>query len=164
MPRSGHGPWPQSVLNADDASDLVPALDFARITAQTVPAAACGGVVFLIDECLSPILRLVAAEFGYTSHFVHDFGWRTLKDGQLRPRILEKNLTLVTNNRDDWRSIMADETVHPGLIIIIENVPRPQEILHFVRVLVAIATIPDLVNAVVEVNSDGAVKAYALPS
>lgn len=149
--------WPPSVLRAPDASELVPALDAAVAASHGVPVAACPGVVFLIDECVTPLLRFAAAAFGYRAQVVYDLGWGTLKDWELRPKIIERNFTLITNNRDDWRAIVADEEVHPGLVVLIENAPRANEIRYFTRVLLAIAALPDLVNTVVEVDRDGTV-------
>ena len=154
--------WPPSVLRAPDASEIVPALDAAVVASRGVPAAACPGVVFLIDECVTPLLRLVAAVFGYRAQFVYDLGWGTLKDWELRPKIIERNFTLITNNRDDWRAIVADEELHPGLVVLIENAPRAKEVHYFTRVLLAIAALPDLVNTVVEVDRDGTVTRHLL--
>lgn len=160
---AGSRRWPDSVYGRHDTRDVERALDAARATASTVASGGCHGLKLLIDECVTPLLVAVAQEFGYVAHFIHHRGWGTLRDDQLLPRLLTDDLTIVTNNRTDWLGLLGEEDLHPGVIVIIENVPRAAEIEHFTRVMVAIAGLSGLVNTAVEVSADGTVRAYDLP-
>lgn len=155
--------WPPHLLRARDAGELVPALERARRAARELGGRRCAGVKFLIDECLSKELRVVAWEFGYEAEAMQHFRMTNLLDEQLHPLVMEGDFTLVTNNRDDWRALLGDEEVHPGLVVIIPNVPRPRQVELFTRALVAMADLDDLVNMVVEVDWTGQVTSAPLP-
>ena len=94
---------------------------------------------FLIDECLSPTLVGVAHEAGFEAYHVAHHGWAGLKDPQLFQRILAENFVFVTNNRDDFRALVGDVELHPGLVVILENAPRAVEIEFFRHALTEIA-------------------------
>ncbi|MSP01590.1 MAG: hypothetical protein EXR07_11170 [Acetobacteraceae bacterium] len=81
---------------------------------------------FLVDECLSPELTVMATNRGHgeSSHVV----WRKgngLKDWELRPLVLEGDWTFVTKNSIDFRGpprtprsrgAYADVELHGGLV------------------------------------------------
>lgn len=142
---------------------MAAALKRAASDAERIPPAACPGVHFLIDECVSLILVNVAHQFGYPADHVSHRGFRKLKDHELRPHVLQHDYTLVTNNRDDWVAIVGNEDLHPGLVVILENAPRAIEIGHFAAVLSRIATERSFVNRIAEVDARGRVELYDLP-
>lgn len=111
-------PWPSHLAGDTKAQS---ALDWSRKVSKEYGAKRCAGVMFLIDECLSPALTLVANHFGYVGHHVRDRGWQGLKDHELCPQLLANDLTLVTNDRDDWRELLGNEPVHPGLVVLIRR-------------------------------------------
>ncbi|MDZ4257887.1 MAG: DUF5615 family PIN-like protein [Gemmatimonadales bacterium] len=155
--------WPDVVYGLDDSEAVIRALDAASAAAADVPSAACNHLVLLIDECVTPLLRLVAHEFGYEAHFIHHRGWGGLKDPQLLKKLLSDDLTIVTNNYSDWVGLLGDSDLHPGLIVILENAPRSIELEHFTRVMLHVAGLSSLVNTAVEVGPDGHVESYPLP-
>ncbi len=78
-------------------------------------------------------------------------------------KLLEEEFILVTNNRDDFLGIMGDVELHPGLVVIMENVPRDQQMRLFGTALEALAQVSSMVNKVLEVSSDGSIAMYDLP-
>jgi hypothetical protein len=120
-------------------------------------------VHFLLDECVTPLLELVANAFGYRATFIHHRGWSTFKDHVLYHRLIEETLILVTNNRADWLALLGNTELHPGLVVIQENVPRARQMHYFTKCLVAIGALPSMINMVVEVDADSAVYVYAMP-
>lgn len=124
-------------------------------------------IQLLIDECLSPALVDTAAAFGYAAYHVTRRGWGSLSDPQLLSRLLDENLTFVTNNWRDFRPMIARTEVHPGIIAILVNVRRTEQVELFSAALrfIAAATPPlDMVNTVLEVDGEGRVQQYALPA
>ncbi len=119
---------------------------------------------FLIDECLSPSLVDVASEQGFLAYHVAHRKWSGLKDPQLLIKLLDEELILVTNNRDDFLGIMGDVKLHPGLVVIMENVPRDQQMRLFSTALEVLAQVSSMVNKVLEVSSDGSIAMYDLPN
>jgi predicted nuclease of predicted toxin-antitoxin system len=121
---------------------------------------------FLIDENLSPLLVATANAFGFEAHHVAHRGWSSLKDPQVLHRILAQDLTVVTNNWDDFRPMLRREAVHPGIVVILPNVRRQRQVELFTRALVAIRDGDpplDMVNTVLEVDADGTVRRYTMP-
>ncbi|HEU0054641.1 MAG TPA: DUF5615 family PIN-like protein, partial [Longimicrobium sp.] len=90
-----------------------------------------------------------------------------VKDPALFRIVLEENFVLVTNNRDDFRALVGRVELHPGLVVIVENVRRAREMEFFAaalaRILADEAEGRDMVNSVVEVTGDGSVVRYDLP-
>ena len=62
---------------------------------------------FLIDECLSPRLVSVANDRGFEAYHVAHRGWAGLRDPQLLKHLLDEELVLVTNDRDDFLDLMS---------------------------------------------------------
>ena len=80
---------------------------------------------FLIDECLSPSLADAARQEGFP-HTMH-VNWLRLEgqpDWRLVQRAIRDGYVLVTSNRTDFTSLMAQEPSHPGLICM--DVPQGQ--------------------------------------
>jgi predicted nuclease of predicted toxin-antitoxin system len=121
-------------------------------------------VKFLIDECLSPALVTVANEAGYEAYHVAHRGWSGLTDAQLLAHLLDQDLTLVTNNGSDFRALLGAVELHPGLIVILENVRRTEQVTRFRAALGAILGQDALTNRVVEVDGRLEVMMYDLPT
>jgi predicted nuclease of predicted toxin-antitoxin system len=121
-------------------------------------------VKFLIDECLSPALVTVANDAGYEAYHVAHRGWSGLKDAQLREHLLDQDLILVTNNGSDFLALLGAVEFHPGLIVVLENVRRDEQMECFRSALNAICDQDELTNRVVEVDGRGRVRIFGLPA
>ena len=74
---------------------------------------------FLIDECLSPSLAVIAREQGYPlSTHVTWLGPRAREDWALVRRAVADGYVLVTNDRTDFTTLLEREPHHPGLVCI----------------------------------------------
>ena len=72
---------------------------------------------FLIDECLSPSLAMLAREAGYPeSTHVTWIGLKSRQDWALVRRAVAEGYVLVTQDRSDFTSLMEREATHPGLV------------------------------------------------
>lgn len=118
---------------------------------------------FLIDECLSPKLVAVANERGFEAYHVAHRRWGGIKDPQLFLKLVDENLILVTNNRDDFLSLIRGVELHPGLVVIIENVRRAQQVVFFKAALDAMKALGSMINKVIEVSAEGDVEVYEMP-
>jgi predicted nuclease of predicted toxin-antitoxin system len=118
---------------------------------------------FLIDECLSPHLVSVAHNRGFEAYHVAHRGWSTLLDPHILKHLLDEELILVTNNRDDFLRLIVGVELHPGLVIILENVRRQEQIRLFDAVLEAISGMKSLINKVIEIDAHGAINVFELP-
>ena len=118
---------------------------------------------FLIDECLSPHLVSVANDRGFEAHHVVYRGWGGLLDRQLLKHLLDEDLILVTNNGDDFLHLVSDVELHPGLVVILDNVRRDEQIALFDGGLEVISKMTSLINKVVEIHADGEVTVFELP-
>lgn len=123
-------------------------------------------IQFLVDECLSPGLLDVARAHGFNAYHVARRGWESNSDPELLARILDEDLTLVTNNWKDFRPMISRTELHPGVIAILPNVRRERQMALFAAAIAEIwsADPPlDMVNTVLEVDAYGHVERYALP-
>lgn len=131
---------------------------------------------FLIDECLSLELARIAREEGYLeSTHVNWLGLAGAKDWELMPKILSEDWTFVTRNSRDFRGkwhdggLFARAEVHAGLVCLNGMAMDGAASERLFRVaLVAIASVADLINQVLEVTecADGSgveVNFYDLP-
>jgi len=74
-------------------------------------------VKFLIDECLSPELAVIARAWGFhESTHVTWLGMRSRKDWTIVRRAIEEGFILVTNNTVDFAVLYEREEIHPGLV------------------------------------------------
>ena len=123
-------------------------------------------IQFLVDECLSPGLLDVAREHGFNAYHVTRRGWGSDSDPQLLARILDEDLTFVTNNWKDFRPMISRTELHPGVVAILPNVRRERQMVLFAAALAEI-TRPDppldMVNTVLEVDHNANVERYDLP-
>jgi predicted nuclease of predicted toxin-antitoxin system len=122
-------------------------------------------IQFLIDECLTPELVRVAAQHGFGAYHVSHRGWNSKKDSFLLQRLLEDDLTLVTNNWKDFRPMLRRARLHAGAVVV-PNVALTHQRRLFDLALraIRIAEPPlDMVNTVIEVDVTGRVEVYDLP-
>lgn len=117
----------------------------------------------LIDECLSPALLEVAHQYGVEAYHVAHRGLSGAKDHAILRLMLEQGFTLVTNNRDDFLALIGDAELHPGLIVILPNVSRADQIRLFELALREAIAGKSLINRVVEIDAHGIVGVYELP-
>ena len=117
---------------------------------------------FLIDECLSLELVIVAQEAGYDAQHVAHIGKAGWKDWNVARYAGEGDFVLVTNNASDFRRIYAALSLHPGLVIIIQNVNRATQRRLFRGALAELAALGEPVNQALEVSAEGEDIAFAL--
>ena len=84
------------------------------------------------------------------------------KDYQLREVILREEFVFVTNNARDFRKLMAESGLHPGLMVIIPNVTPALQRQMFDRAISEASRLRDMINRVVEIDIDG-VNVFELP-
>lgn len=118
----------------------------------------------LIDECLSVQLVRVAQDAGFEAYHVAHRGWSGLNDEQLFVRIQIESFTFVTNNRDDFVTLIQRVELHAGLIIILPNVRRDAQVELFKNALTLATSIDSMTNCVIEVDSDGNATRYEIPA
>ena len=118
---------------------------------------------FLIDECLHKALVKIAHDAGYEAYHVVDIGKGGSKDYQLREIIVKEEFVFVTNNARDFKRLLGQTELHPGLVIIVPNVrPAIQDEL-FRSALHKIAKLSSTVNKIVEVRRIDDVTIYEMP-
>ena len=76
--------------------------------------------------------------------------------------ILREEFVFVTNNARDFRKLMGATELHPGLIVILPSVTPPVQRELFQRALVQASKLSEMMNWVVEIDSDE-VRVYELP-
>jgi predicted nuclease of predicted toxin-antitoxin system len=119
---------------------------------------------FLIDECLSPELTILAHAKGYgeSSHVVW-LGRAGLKDWELKPIILDGDWTFVTKNSVDFRGPAerpgakgqyADVTLHAGLVCLNgpPSMDLDMQLELFEQALDELEVDADFVNQVLEIT------------
>jgi predicted nuclease of predicted toxin-antitoxin system len=119
-------------------------------------------VRFLIDECLHTSLTGIANNAGHEAHHVTRRGWSGFKDHQLREVILQEEFVFVTNNARDFRGLLSNVELHPGLVLIIPRVTPKVQCQLFERALLKISRITDMINRVVEIDLKE-IRTYPLP-
>ena len=117
---------------------------------------------FLVDECLHTSLMEISNKAGHEAHHVNWRGWSGLSDRQLCELILREEFVFVTNNARDFRKLMRETEVHPGLILLLPSETPAMQGELFERVLREIAHRPDMTNTVVEIDF-GEIRVYELP-
>ena len=110
---------------------------------------------FLIDECLSIDLVLVASRAGYEAQHVAHIGKAGWKDWNVARYASDGDYVLVTNNASDFRRLYARQRLHAGLVIIIPNVNRTEQQRLFLGALNELAALGEPINRVLEVDIDG---------
>jgi predicted nuclease of predicted toxin-antitoxin system len=112
-------------------------------------------VKFLIDECLSIGLVIVAEQLGHEAWHVAHIGRAGWKDWNVARYARDHDLILVTNNASDFRQLYAAQPLHAGLVILIPAVRRAVQQQLFRAALDELAAIGEPVNRVLEVDLDG---------
>ena len=112
----------------------------------------------LIDECLSQSLLAVAKARGLPADHVVWLGKGGMKDWTLVSFALNHDYAFVTNNRRDFLREYARLSVHDGLIILVPLVGRDEQSRLFGLVLDYLQTLPDTVNTLIEIFSDGEIR------
>jgi predicted nuclease of predicted toxin-antitoxin system len=107
---------------------------------------------FLIDECLTTRLVRVANDRGHEPHHVAHLNLAGLEDWDVTDYAVTHDFVLVTNNAADFRRLYAERELHPGLVILIPNVPLELQQRLFTVALVQIAEDGEPVNQVLEVD------------
>jgi predicted nuclease of predicted toxin-antitoxin system len=110
---------------------------------------------FLIDECLSPELAATAREAGHEAYHVAHVGKAGWMDWDVARYAQEGDFVVVTNNADDFRLLYANAQLHAGLIIIVRNVGRAAQQELFQGALDDVRVKGELINQVLEIDSDG---------
>ena len=118
---------------------------------------------FLIDECVSLRLVSVPHEEGFEAYHVVHRGWASLSDPALFARALAESLVVVTNNRRDYLELAGRVDLHAGLVILLPTVRRERQVELFRLALAHAATLPSMINTVVEIGDDEVPRSYALP-
>ena len=122
-------------------------------------------VKLLIDECLHTSLVKIATDRLYEAYHVAHLGMSGLTDHELMLRIRDEDFTLVTNNAIDFRRIFRKEQIHPGMVILVPNVPPAIQRALLETVLDYIGD-RDLVNRAVEITLSGEtaeIEEYEIP-
>jgi predicted nuclease of predicted toxin-antitoxin system len=121
---------------------------------------------FLVDENLSVLLPEIAHARGYEATHINHYGLRKSKDWDILKIVAEEDWILVTNNAFEFRGRYRRLEVHPGVVFLIPNAPRLQQIELFSAALDVITESPDMLNTAVDVTYAGdniRVTRYVLP-
>lgn len=121
---------------------------------------------FLIDECLHTSLVAVAGNRGHEASHVNWLGLSGTTDWDLMTRIVERDLTFVTNNAVDFRRLHGRVNLHAGLIILVPQVPPDLQRRLFDALLETFEPEELLINEAIEISlADGEAifERYALP-
>jgi predicted nuclease of predicted toxin-antitoxin system len=116
-------------------------------------------VRFLIDECLSVALVAVAANAGHEARHIGRAG---SKDRDIVHYAAAEDFVVVTNNASDFRRLVAAQTLHAGLIILVPNVGRAMQCRLFQAALDQLVVFGEPVNQVLEVDLAGDDVTFAL--
>lgn len=112
----------------------------------------------LIDACLCSELVAAAKQRGFHADHVNWLGKSDAKDWTLAAFAVANDYAFVTNNRRDFLREYVKQEVHDGLVVIVPMVGIPDQVRLFGIALDHVATMPDTVNKLVEVFSDGEVR------
>lgn len=119
---------------------------------------------FLIDENISPSLVEVGKARGILVQHVAHIGMGGSHDFEIAAHAVLNDMICVTNDRADYLRLYARQDVHPGLAIIMENVPTGEQVALFERLLDYLEGInDDLVSRVIEIARDGSITLYDWP-
>ena len=120
-----------------------------------------------IDECLSPqIARTLNASGQHVAEHPLDFGGRGAPDHRVLQRCIACGLVMVTENARDFRALVGSEDIHPGLIIL-PCVGRERAFALLQAAIAYVEAMEDamdaMINHVLEVDAEGAIRHYPLP-
>jgi predicted nuclease of predicted toxin-antitoxin system len=117
----------------------------------------------LIDECLTVELVSVANELGMAAHHVAHIGLSGKPDHQVFKVVEVEGYIFVTNNRDDFLTLVQNVNLHAGLIVILPNCPREKQMELFRAALRYVQELGNLINRVLEIDGSGKIEVYPLP-
>jgi predicted nuclease of predicted toxin-antitoxin system len=118
----------------------------------------------LIDECLTPELVGIAHEQGFEAYHVAHYGMSGATDCVVFEEVSNRGFVFVTNNRDDFIDLVETADLHAGLIVIVPQVRRETQKELFQLALTRLKEIGDLTNKVLEIDEDGRIQIYDLPT
>lgn len=127
----------------------------------------CPMLKLLLDECMPHAFAKRLAARGYPDcvHPIH-VGLRRAPDHVIVRRALEQDRVVITANADDFRSLLAKEPIHPGLIAM------PNAELEVLWTLLDLALLhiewhvdpaTYMINRVVAIRADRVIVDYELP-
>jgi hypothetical protein len=105
----------------------------------------------------------IANQAGYEAHHVVYRAWAGLEDYELLPIILREEFIFVTNNGRDFRELLEQAELHPGLVIIVPNEKPPVQRDLFQAAIQKIIALPSTANKIVEVYGLEDIRIYDLP-
>ena len=129
------------------------------------------GVRLFVDENLSPRLVSVAHDHGYDATSARDRNLLGLPDAKILQFCVDDDRVCVTNNADDFRELVSDHELHPGLVVM-PNVAREHQLqlldaaLAFIEQEAAATSQSPrdlMLNHVLEVDSAGTFELHELP-
>jgi hypothetical protein len=101
---------------------------------------------FLVDENLSVLLSEVAHERGYEATHINHYGLRKSKDWDILKVVAEEDWISGHKQRLRIPGGYQKLEIHPGVVFLIPNVLRLQQLELFSAALDAITEFPDMVN------------------
>jgi predicted nuclease of predicted toxin-antitoxin system len=113
---------------------------------------------FLIDENLTRRLVDTAHARLHVASYVPHVGLSGTTDELLLRRAIEGDWTIVTNNVDDFVTLVESEEIHPGVVLVITQTNPDVQVRLFEQALDAIGDRKDLINVVVHVDVDDATR------
>jgi predicted nuclease of predicted toxin-antitoxin system len=119
---------------------------------------------FLIDECLPPVLTVIANQEGHEAQHVVHIGKAGWSDQNVVRLAVEGDFIVVTNNASDFRKLYAAQPLHAGLIILLPNAGREVHMRLFKYALELLAANGEPVNQVLEMGFDGQDMTFTLYS
>jgi predicted nuclease of predicted toxin-antitoxin system len=121
----------------------------------------------LLDEHLSPFLRVRLAEVGVFAQAVAHVGLRGRPDGAVWAFAMAHDMAFATTNADDFLELLEDAELHPGLILQRESgLSREQQWTRLepaVRFVLSQADPDYLVNRVIDIMGPGRFLSFVIP-
>lgn len=127
---------------------------------------------FFIDECISPqISERINAGGQHTAVHPRDIGRRGDPDHVVLRNAIAEDRIIVTENARDFRGLVGKEELHPGLIIVpcvarelsMRLLHRAIAFLEAEAAQIGATPSDHMVNRVIEVETLGQCRIYALP-
>jgi len=118
---------------------------------------------YLIDECLHMGLTKVARAAGCRAEHVVHRGLTGAPDWKILEFMVRLDYVLVTNNAKDFRKLAGSTEIHPGMILILPNVPPRKQSVLFSLVLEYLDDREDLIDRVIEISEHHEISEYELP-
>lgn len=121
-----------------------------------------------LDECLSPRIAQALNESGdHVAVHPRDSGGLGQTDHSVLARCIQEDLVIVTENARDFRTLVAAEDIHPGLIVLpcLDRSTSSALMLSAIDFLEKRGEPMDvMVNHVLEVDKNGQMRLYPMPS